>query len=233
VPYILNVGNPDIEALKAFDTCILIDALETFDLRLRNQGYTRPGLRQMTGPPSIVIGYAVTARMRSSDPPILGNSFVAKNDWWPEIALSPKPRVAVIQDVDPQVGMGASIGQMSGSLFQALACSAVVTNGAVRDLGAIEEMKLPVFASHVSPSRSYAHIVDHCQPVEICGLIIRSGDLIAADRHGVILIPPELASKLPAVASDLLNRRRHFVDFCRSREFSLDRLPSEVQQLKP
>lgn len=222
-----------LESLRQFDTCILSDALETFDLRLRNQGYTRPGLHCVTGDFDPVVGYAVTARVRSSDPPILGNSYVAHHDWWPEISEQPQPHIVVLQDLDPHPGVGACVGQVAVAMFQAIGCEAVITNGSVRDLAEIAKMRFPVLAATVSPSHSYAHIVDHAQPVDIFGLVIHSGDLLVADRHGVVSIPAQLLSELPAVAEDLQRRRRKFVDFCCSPNFSLDRLPDEVKQLKP
>lgn len=230
----LNSSALDLDTLAGFDTCILADALEILDLRLRNRGYTRPGLRAVTGysfPP--VAGYAVTARVRSSDPPILGNSFVYNNDWWPAIPRTPAPRIAVIEDVDPHPGVGACVGFPVAALFQRLGCRALVTNGAVRDLPTLAEMRFPVLASHVSPSHSYAHLVDHSAPVAICGLIIEAGDLLVADTHGVVSIPPEIVPQLPAIAADLARRKKSFVDFCRSTDFSLDKLMNEVKQLKP
>jgi 4-hydroxy-4-methyl-2-oxoglutarate aldolase len=220
-----------LEELRQFDTCILADALETFDLRLRNQGYTRPGLRCMNGDFPPVLGYAVTARVRSSDPPVLGNSYVANDDWWPEIERAATPRIAVLQDVDAHPGAGACVGEIASAIFQALGCVGVVTNGAARNLR--DATQIPIYASHVSPSHSYSHLVDHSRPVEICGLMIHHGDLLMADCHGVISIPLDLAPQLPQVAAELRHRKRDFVDFCRSDHFSLQRLKDEVKRLRP
>jgi 4-hydroxy-4-methyl-2-oxoglutarate aldolase len=227
------LSSAQLDSLTQFDTCILSDALETFELRLRNQGYTRPGLRCVTGDFPPVVGYAVTARIRSSDPPTLGNSYVAHHDWWPEISRRPSPRIAVLEDMDPYPGVGACVGQVTAAMFQAFECAAVITNGSARDLGEISNMGLPVLAASVSPSHSYAHIVDYAQPVDIFGLIIHAGDLLIADCHGVVSIPAHLVPKTPSIAQDLQQRKRKFVDFCRSPDFSIDRLADEVKQLKP
>ena len=222
-----------LEELCRFDTCTLADALETFDVRLRNQGYTRHGLRCLSGNFPPVAGFAVTARVRSSDPPMLGRSYVNHDEWWRDFERVPRPRIVVIQDVDPDPGTGACIGQLAAAIFQALDCVAAVTNGAVRDLPAIAELRLPVFACHVSPSHSYAHIVDHGQPVEVRGLLVQASDVLVADQHGVLSIPAELVPALPAAAGEICQRKRNFVDFCRSGEFSLDRLREELRHLKP
>lgn len=228
----LALADEVIEALQRFDTCILSDALETFDIRLRNQGYTRSGLRAFTGR-GTVIGYAATARIKSSEPPLFGRSYLEHHDWWQSIQQVPKPRIAVVQDIDAHPGVGACIGQLAAAILKALDCVGAVTNGAVRDLPVMASMNFPVFAAHVSPSRSYAHVTECAQPVEICGLHIQSGDLLVADSHGVLSIPVEIAAKLPEVAAHLLESKKRFVEFCQSDSFSVDRLMDEVKQFKP
>ncbi len=178
----------------------------------------------MNGDFACVVGYAVTVRVKTSNPPVLGRSFLSDHDWWPAIESWPKPRILAIQDIDSTPGLGASVGQVAAAILQALNCVGVVTNGAVRDLRAVADMGLPLFACHVSPSHAYAHAVDHFQPVEICGLAIRSGDVLMADCHGVVSIPLELVPSLPRIANDLLHRKRRIIDFCRSSEFSLEKL---------
>lgn len=222
-----------LDSLRQFDTCILADALEKFDIRPRNQGFARPGLHSLNGDFETVAGYAATALVKASDPPVLGHFYFEDAEWWSEIDALPCPRIAVLQDVDSHPGTGACIGQLAAAILKALHCVAAVTNGAVRDLPSIAAMGFPLFAEHVSPSRAYAHLIQCGRPVDICGLEIRPGDLLVADRHGVLSIPLEIAADLPSVARDLLDRKRKLVDFCQSSEFSLDRFKGEVEQFKP
>ena len=228
-----GLTSAQLNALKQFDTCILADALEKLDIRPRNQGFTRPGLHSLNGDFGTVAGYAATALVKSSDPPVLGHFYFESNEFWTEIASLPEPRFAVLQDVDANPGTGACVGQVAASILQALCCVGAVTNGAVRDLAVIAAMKFPLFAAHVSLSRAYAHLIACAQPVDICGLHVKPGDLLVADAHGVLSIPVEIAPELPQIATDLLQRKRRLVDFCRSSEFSLARLQDEVRQFKP
>ena len=55
-------------------------------------------------------------------------------DWWTYVASLPEPRVMVLQDVDPQPGVGAFVGEIHATIGRALKCVGCVTNGAVRDL---------------------------------------------------------------------------------------------------
>ena len=88
-------------------------------------------------------------------------------------------------------------------ISRALQCVAYVTNGAVRDLQAIEPLGFQLFAGSASPSHAYAHVVDFGEAVEIGGLHIQAGDILHGDRNGVLSIPPETVERLPALARQI------------------------------
>src|SRR6266567_3265292 len=117
-----------------------------------------------------MLGYAVTSRIKTSDPPLTGAYYLDRTDWSDLMLKVPAPRVAVVQDIDPIPGIGASIGEVHGSILQALQCVGVVADGAVRDLTAVRAMRFPMFARYVSVSHAYVHMVDFGRPVEMGGL---------------------------------------------------------------
>ena len=121
-------------------------------------------------------------------------------------------------------GLGAFVGEIHAAIGLALNCVGCVTNGAVRDLPAVEAMGFQMFAGHTSVSHSYAHIVEFGEPVEIGGLKISSGDLIHGDRHGVLNIPLAVANEVPKVAAKINAEERELIEFCRSPRFSLQEL---------
>jgi 4-hydroxy-4-methyl-2-oxoglutarate aldolase len=149
-------------------------------------------------------------------------------DWWRYIASVPSPRVMILEDLDQWPGVGAFVGELHAAIGRALNCVGCVTNGAVRDLPAVEALGFQLFAGSVAVSHSYAHIIEFGEPVEIGGLKIRSGDLIHGDRHGVQMIPLEIATQVPAEASKILEEERKLVGFCRSAEFSLEGLSQRL-----
>jgi 4-hydroxy-4-methyl-2-oxoglutarate aldolase len=220
-----------LNELRQFDTCTLANAIEKFDIRLRNQGFTGPGLRPFAADLQLLIGYAATVRVKSSNPPMQGGSFHDRNDWWASLLKMPAPCVAVVQDLEPAPGHGSVAGLIHCEVLQKLGCTGLITNGAVRDIPALRQRPFPVFAVHVAVSHSYYHVVDFGQPVEILGLEIRAGDLIAADCHGVLSIPKEVASRLPEVAASIVRHERRIVDLCRSHEVSLEELKNGLTSL--
>jgi 4-hydroxy-4-methyl-2-oxoglutarate aldolase len=222
------VAASDLDALRRFDTCRLANAIEECDVRLRNEGYARPGLRCLFPDLPGMIGYAVTVQIRCSNPPPTGHVYPDRTDWWAALASMPAPRLVVIEDIDPHPGMGAFVGEVHAAILQALGCAGAVTNGAVRDLPGVRALGFPLFAASVSVSHAYAHIVNFNEPVRICGLPIRPGDLLRGDCHGLISIPPGIAGELPSVMARQEARDQEILALCRSADFSISRLREEV-----
>src|SRR5437762_2003455 len=108
-----------LDALKQFDTCTVANAIERFGLRLRNEGYTLPGLRCFTSTCPKTIGFAAPCRVRLADPPITGGAFLDRTDWWVDIAHVAVPRIAVIQDIDPEPSVGSCVGEVHAAILQA------------------------------------------------------------------------------------------------------------------
>jgi hypothetical protein len=108
-----------LEAIRQFDTCTIANAIEHFRVRLRNEGFTRPGLRFVTGAAPRLLGYGATCRVRSADPPMSRNAYVDRTDWWETIALLPVPRIAVFQDLDATASGASRYTRPFSSLYTA------------------------------------------------------------------------------------------------------------------
>ena len=217
------------DSIRQFDTCTIANAIEHFRVRLRNEGFTRPGLHCVTGGSPRLLGYAATCRVRSADPPMSGNAYVDRTDWWEKIGHLPAPRIAVFQDLDATASGASTIGEVHAAILKALQCEGVITNGSVRDIPGVSRMKFPIFASAVSVSHSYMHVVDFGAPVEILRLKVRCGDLLYADIHGVVSIPPDLARQISETAFEIRAKEREIIDLCQSPGFSLEQLLNAVQ----
>src|SRR5271166_3564870 len=132
----------DLDALRQFDTCMIANAVETFNLRLRNTGFTGGNVKSLFPDEPPMVGYAVTARLRSGEPPIGGGTFHDRADFWNRVLDSPSPRILVLEDMDRPPGRGAFLGDMHAAILKALGCIGYVTNGAVRELASIHTMGL-------------------------------------------------------------------------------------------
>ena len=226
-----SISTADLQRILKFDTCTVSNAIERLGGRLRNEGSIRgsvvrsifPGLPPM-------LGYAVTARMRSTSPPVSGRAYHENMHWWRYVASMPEPRVMVVEDADDQLGAGAMVGELHALIGLALNCAGYVTNGSVRDLPAVNALRFPLFAGGVAVSHMYAHITGYGSEVEIGGLKINPGDLIHGDCHGVHTIPLSVARDIPETAEEILNEERQVRELCRSPRFSLRRLEKKLQE---
>jgi regulator of RNase E activity RraA len=201
-----------VEQLKNFDTCLIADAIESFGVRLRNEGFAMAAFRCLFKSVPPMVGYAATCKVRSADPPIVGSRYEERTDWWKHIVSTPAPRVVVIQDIDDPPGTGAFVGKVHANILLSMGCVGAITNGSARELPGIEASGFQVFARRVAISRAYIHVVEYGGPVEVGGLTIHPGDLIHGDRHGVLTIPPELAMKLPAAARMIAKKKQQVID---------------------
>ena len=217
-----------LEALRRLDACLLANAIETFDERLRNEGFTDQTVRCLFPPVEPMVGYAVTVKIRGSEPPTAGHGYLDRTDWWDYILSLPEPRVVVVQDVATHPGLGSLLGAVHVNILRALGCVGAVTNGSVRDIPAVERLGFPLFAGGISVSHAYVHIVEIGGPVDIGGLKVRSGDLLHGDVHGVQSVPLDLAARIPPVAEQIVARERALIALCQSRHFSLEKLRAAV-----
>ncbi len=218
-----------VEELRHLDSCVISNAIETFNVRLRNQGFTNSDIHCMFDDLPPVVGHAVTATIRSSTPPPVGHVYADRTDWWNHILTVPAPRIVVVQDLDERPGVGAFLGEVHANILRALGCIAYLTNGAVRDLPGVRRSQLQAFAAGVSPSHSFVHIVSFGEPVEVAGLKIVSGELLFGDRHGIVSVPPELVSRIPSTVASMRQRDRRIIEFCRSHDFNVAGLRTLVQ----
>jgi len=221
-----------LQALKAIPTCVVSNAIEAFEVRLRNTGYADARIRCMLEDLPPLVGYAATAHLRAGEPPMSGRVYHDRADWWKSILEIPEPRVVVLEDMDEPPGVGALLGDMHAAILRALGCVGFVTNGAVRELPQLREVGFQVFAGNVAVSHAYAHIFDFGHTVKVGGLEVKRGDLLHGDRHGVLTIPNEIAADIPMVAAKLQGVEQTVIDYCRSKEFSVDGLCKLIKELR-
>ncbi len=169
------LATSQIQALAELDACTVANAIESFDVRLRNAGFADSSVRCIFEDLPPMVGYAATARVHTSEPPMEGSNYLDRTDWWAHILTIPTPRIVVVEDTDPHPGLGSFIGDLHANILLALGCVGVVTNGAVRDLRAVHATGFQMFARNVAVSHAFAHIYDYGRPVEVGRMKVPAG----------------------------------------------------------
>ncbi len=224
------VNQEKLEMLCQLNTCQVADAIESFDVRLRNEGFMDASVRCIPQNLPPMVGYAVTARIRTSSPPMSGRDYPDRTNWWNFLLSIPAPRVVVLEDLDRQPGFGSCAGEVHAHIFKALGCAGLITNGAVRDLQAAESIGFGFFAGNVAVSRAYYHMLEFGLPVKVGHLRVQPGDLLHGDRHGVISIPASIAGDIPAAAARIAAVERMVLDVADSPKVSPEELREAVQK---
>lgn len=227
-PYQPWLSTKTRDALIKLDTSQVSNAIETFGVRPRNEGYAWPGLRCFTASDPRLLGYAVPCRVNTDGPPAVGVSYEGRTNWWNLIQSFPEPRIAVLEDISESPGSGSVAGEIHSAILMALGCSGLITNGSVRDVPAVRRLGFSLFAATQSPSHAYFHLVDFGGAVKINGLKIQPGDLLYGDRQGIVSIPNSIVTEIPRVAAGQMAQEKRIVELCQSPEFSIERLRQEI-----
>lgn len=209
--------------LKRWDSPTIANALERAKFRPNTEGFMGPAVRCIFPELPVMMGYAVTATIKASEPSKSGG-YVDRLEYYDYIQSFPAPRVMVIHDEDAPHPVGSYWGEVNGSVHRALGCVGVVTDGGVRDLGPVRALKFHYFAAEVLVSHAYVHLREFGKPVKVGGLTVQPGALLYGDEHGVIEIPHAIAKKVGGLCSDVYKSERPLIDLCHSAEFSLEKL---------
>jgi regulator of RNase E activity RraA len=212
-----------LDALKRFDSPTLSNAIETFEVRPRDEGYMSMDIRCIFPELGPMVGYAATGTIRAkSDPgrPAHGD----QSALYRHVREVPGPRVVVVQDLDEPPGRGSLWGEVNATIFGALGCAGCVTDGCVRDLKEARAMGFHFFARGPGVSHAYVRVESAGRPVTVGGLRVSPGDLLHADQHGVLLIPHEIAGEVPAAAARVIAAEQGLLSWVRSSEFDADEL---------
>jgi len=211
-----------LDALKRYPTPTVCNAIEMFNVRKRNEGFMLPGIECRFPDLGVMVGYAATATFRAWEPALPGVG-VDMSDYYGHILSQPAPRVLVAQDMD-DVPVGALFGEVNSSIHKALGCVGHITNGGVRDLDECHAIGFHFFSGCIQVSHAYVHMEDFGKPVQVGGLTISPGDLIHADKHGICIIPHEIAFDLPDACEAMEALERPIIELARSPDCTPARL---------
>src|SRR5438094_8738046 len=215
-----------LEALRAYDTPTICNALEIVVPARRAIGFTRRPLVACFPDMKPVVAFARTALIRSREahPRDRDSANRIRLGYYEHIAAQPLPSLSVIQDIDaPDTGFGAFWGEVQTHVHKGLGCVGVVTDGSVRDLDAMTSGFF-VLAGSIMPSHAHVHLVDFGGTVSVAGMIVSPNDVIHADRHGAVVIPHDAIKDLPAAVDLLARREKVIIDAAKAPGFSVDRL---------
>ena len=132
---------------------------------------------------------------------LLGSAFTVKTRSGDNLMLHKALQMAEPGDVIV-VDAGGELKQaITGEIMMATAAqkgiAGVIIDGAVRDVEALQQMEMPIYAAGVTPAGPHKEGPGEINvPISVGGVVIRPGDILVGDGDGVVVIRPEDALEL-------------------------------------
>ena len=212
-----------LDLLRQVDTPTVCNGIEVAQGTRGFDDFTRGTMLCSAPDEPAMVGFARTAKIAAVEPPTEPPEVIKarRMDYYRHMASGPRPAIAVVEDLDFPLSIGAYWGEINTTVHKGFGLSGALTNGVMRDLGDLPD-GFPVVAGSVGPSHGFVHVREIATPVTIFGLQIADGDLVHADRHGALVIPPEVLPNLETAIRKLLDTERLVLDPARAEGFDFE-----------
>lgn len=213
-----------LELLQQVDTPTVCNAIEVAQGKRGFDAFTK-GTMHCSAPGQSMVGFARTAKIAGREPPTEAPDVIRTRrlDYFRNMAEGPRPAIAVLEDVDYPHSVSAWWGEVHTNVHKGLGLNGALTNGVMRDLGDLAE-GFPVVAGSIGPSHAFVHVRELGTPVTVMGMTVNQGDLVHADRHGGLVIPPEVIPHLKEAIEKMFAGEQIILGPAREPDFDLDKL---------
>jgi 4-hydroxy-4-methyl-2-oxoglutarate aldolase len=209
----------DLEFLRSVDSPTVANAIERLHPRDRTQGFVGGSVRCLFPSLGPMVARAVTLTMTSRPGPVAARAGYWR--MWEAVSAADPGSVLVVQDLSGAPSRCAYVGEVMATMAQRSGCVGFVTDGGVRDLAEVEALGFHLFAAQVVVSHGNFEVVDVGVDVTLDGELIRSGDLLHADRNGIVVVPDAVLAQLPAEVEAIRRSEAEYLAFIGSADFSL------------
>ena len=188
----------DADTLRQLNAAVLSDTLDSLGLM---QQAMKPFVRPLDDALQL-IGRARTGLYM----PVYAAPAAGDNPYEVEIALVDDLAAGdvVVLACDGPTERIAPWGELLSTASVARGAAGCVTDGLVRDVKQIREMRFPVFCGGVGPldTKGRARMVERDVPVMCAGVAVRRGDLVFGDVDGVVVVPKDVEQEVVRRALD-------------------------------
>ena len=208
-----------LKYLSGYSSPTVANAIEQFKMRPQAEGFSGPAVRCLFPDLPPVCGYAVTLAVNRASEAGKGYGIYPMYE---AVAKRPGPKIVVIKDLSG--GAAAFAGEIMAATFAHFGVKAIVTDGLVRDLDEVHDLKVAYFAGGTVASHGDLTLTGLNEEVEIAGLKIKPGDILHGDKHGLVAVPAEILPELPKAIEALLEKEKARLALMDRPDFSLEML---------
>ncbi|MEM1272784.1 MAG: RraA family protein [Pseudomonadota bacterium] len=212
------------DTLRGADTPTICNAIEVVEGKRGFSNFTKRTMLRSDGDRTPFLGYARTAKIKAREASTDAAEIVRarRMAYYEHMSQGPRPALAVIEDEDGANAVGAYWGEINTTVHKGFGLAGAVTNGVMRDLGDLPE-GFPVLAGRIGPSHAFVHVTEIGGPVEIFGMTVHDGDLVHADQHGALVIPPGAIPELTRAVVKLRATEALILEPAREEGFDFER----------
>ncbi|MDQ6814158.1 MAG: RraA family protein [Bacteroidota bacterium] len=204
---------------------------------LKNEGYTNQfeGNWKMVQNDVPVIGRAVTAMFMPTRPDIEKNIKArgvaqgrkGNTNSWPIETLAKGD--VYVADGFGKIAGGTLMGSTLGNSIYSKSGNGVVFNGAARDIEGLQEIKgFNAFVRDFHPSFLEDMVLMGLNtPIRIGSVMVLPGDLVIAQREGVLFVPAHLAEQVVSTAEFVARKDQFGFEMVKSGKYSTGQIDSQ------
>jgi len=191
-----RLSHAQLLQLKRWNTPTIYNGWEQITRRAITEHFNQEEVRDFMPHMGPMVGYAVTVVIEPGNPTHAKSNPSAWHDYRRYVASVEGPKIVVVQDLDKPRVLGAFWGEVNSNVHRALGCVGTITDGSIRDIDEMNDAGFKALARQLSVGHAYSTPVRWGCPVEVFGCPIMPGQLIHADQHGFLAIPPEDETRL-------------------------------------
>jgi len=135
-------------------------------------------------------GWAVTVVCQPGNPKHKEENPDAWRQYQEYLAGLPGPKIAIVQDLDKPRTFGSFWGEVTANFHRSLGCVGTVVDGAIRDMDEMTAAGFKAIARRLAVGHAHSVPVRWDCEVEVFGRKIQPGQLVHADKHGFLAVPP-------------------------------------------
>lgn len=192
-----SLSHADLLQLKRWNTPTIYNGWEQITRHDRTEtGFNREETRDFMPQMGPMVGRAVTVVCEPGNAVHPTANPAAWSEYRRYIAGVPGPKIVVVQDLNKPQVIGAFWGEVNSNIHRSLGCVGTITDGGIRDLDEMQNAGFKALARRLCVGHAFSCPVRWGGEVEVFGRIVRPGQLIHADKHGFLAVPPEDEARL-------------------------------------